>query len=229
MKSYSRIFKVSIVYALVGAMAVVVGYLSVRQAPILSPIRIAGEVPETKPDAEWLVNLFGESQPYLVNSIGLALITEDSKDTAMNTRFWCPREPDSWGEVVYRFPIDSNMEIKQVVLDVNLCTFPMFDPSTVAELAISTTTKPTDKWRKLVVLDGRVSDRVFKDPIDITEWVRGSNIVYIKYRLRARRMQFHPTPNDPVGYAGAQCLRQLKKERCSMAMRVWFESDHAGK
>jgi hypothetical protein len=63
--------------------------------------------------------------------------------------------------------------------------------------------------------------------VDVSRWVKGSQSLRIRYRVKASRLMYHPTPDDPIGLAAAQCLRQqiskreLEQSKYAARLRLW--------
>lgn len=207
-------------YFFVATISVCIGFYSLLPMPDRSRVKIVTP-PETEPRFEQSVHLFHSPQKHLVKADGVVLITESHSELeGLNTRYWCPKTADQWGEVVYQFDLESVPSFELAILDVNLCIFPVSDPESVVEVYVSSSNR-SGKSTRLLVLDRHHDDRILRDPIDVTEWLVGAKLLKVCFRLKAHRLMYHPTPNDPIGIAGAQCLRQLARDKCAMALRLY--------
>ena len=215
-----KVPQIWICYLLAAIISASVGFYSLRTFTERSMVKIVVP-PRTEPKDVQSIDLFEAPKQYLESSEGVALVTEsnlESKD--FSTKFWCPQTPDQWGEVIYRFDIASDENYKLATLDINVCIFPISDPMSVVEVYVSSS-RTKNLWIRLLTLDRHHEDRTLKDPIDVTEWITNADHFKVRFRLKAHRLQYHPTPNDPIGIAGSQCLRQLAKEKSSMALRLY--------
>jgi len=183
-------------------------------------------VPETPPDQQWSIHLFTSPEKYQTNSENMVLITEqpgpflDNQDQLPLTRYLCARKPDTWGVVDYRFPLDDSSHVRLAALFANLHVFLEYDPVARGELWIASETTG-GQWQLVAALDSVNTETMIHDHIDVTQWVRGSKYLDVRYRVMAHRLMFHPTPNDPIGFAAAQSMRALDIDKYSMRLAVW--------
>lgn len=219
-----RILRWGYLYAIAALISGLAGYYSWPPRLVVSQITLAS-VPETPADQEWSMQLFTTPEKYQLSSEDMVLITEKGGFAAnpkdeMQTRYLCPRKADTWGEVIYRFPLEGSKRFRQAILDLDLHVFTEFDPLARGELWI-TSDKAENKWKLLVELNASKSEQVLEDPIDVTQWASGAKHLDVRLRLKAHRLMYHPTPNDPIGFAAAQCLRTLPVSTKSLRLRVW--------
>jgi len=179
------------------------------------------KVPERDADLILSESLF-DSQTRFIESIdGLQRVSErDGSTEAVSLRFYCPKGANEWGEIVQKWSWKANWSPALVILEPNMLVVPAFDPATTAEIYISSKST-SDRWIRLVRLEKGLESIELNRPIDVTRWVRNGDYVRVKYRLKAVKLMTHPTPDDPIGFAGAQCLRQTKTKAFATRLLLW--------
>jgi hypothetical protein len=106
------------------------------------------------------------------------------------------------------------------ILDPNVSVMTGFDPAARAELYVASEATG-GKWVQLCSLEKKLDRTELQRTIDVTPWVQKGNYLRVKYRLLAKKFMTHPTPDDPIGFAGAQCLRQLKVRPHATRLQLW--------
>jgi hypothetical protein len=96
----------------------------------------------------------------------------------------------------------------------------MFDSTGCGELYLASQ-DTGDQWVELLKFSAQSVGTSITEPIDITRWVRTGHHLRLKYRLKAERPLYHPTPDDPIGIAGAQCLRSSGNHPYASRLRLW--------
>jgi len=195
-------------YTLIAACGLLAGYLVAVPRDEVSPIYLIYP-PEVPADLTFGESLFPDQQPGLVSSSNMAMITErnDKAPTAHMVRYWCPRSSNSWGEIIYEWKWDVSWQPELAIMKPNLHVFSELDPFARGEFYIATEST-RDQWLLMLAMGENKSDTRLDREIDVTRWVRNSRYLRVKYRLKAQKMMYHPTPNDPIGFAGAHALRQ---------------------
>ncbi|MEY4567732.1 MAG: hypothetical protein RLY14_2702 [Planctomycetota bacterium] len=207
-----------IVVALVSG---VIGYLSLSTAPTTSRITFSN-YPQIPADQSLVVDLWSDRLPFIIAREGIVLVTEGKPEDGPQTRFFCPRKPNEDGSVIIRFPLENKKSLKSIFLSLQVVAFYAFDES--AELDIELKSAATSgRFLKFAELGARTQENVIRESFDITEYARGSTEVDVKITARATKLLYHPTPDDPIGYAGAQALRQQQIEKWAARLDVWFE------
>jgi hypothetical protein len=135
-------------------------------------------------------------------------------------KFYCPKDALQWGELVVRWEWDADWVPTLGILEPNLSVVPAFDPAATAEIYVSS--EGTEgRWIRLTRLEKKLDNSELTNAIDVTQWVQKGNYLRVKYRLKAEIFMTHPTPDDPIGFAGAQCLRQLKVKPAATRLMLW--------
>jgi hypothetical protein len=198
-----------------------VGYFTVDTSPTTSRISFSG-YPKTPADQSLLVDLWNDSLPFIVAREGLALVTEGKREDGSMVRFFCPRKQSEDGFLVLHFPLENQRPLRSVFLNLRLAVFYNFDES--AELDIYLKSSATgERFLKFAELGARTEENVIRESFDITEYARGSTQVEVKITARASKLLYNPTPNDPIGYAGAQALRQYPVDKWSARLDLWYD------
>lgn len=178
--------------------------------------------PEDPPDVELSYCLHSASSNIPLVTRNVALIRERTPDDAVQAAYFSPRRPDQWGSVEMEFRWDETLDPSIGILDPNLHLFGDYDQAAVCELALSSDATG-NRWVTLVALGPSNSHFSIQHSVDVTPWVRGTNSLRIRYRMKASRLMYHPTPNDPIGLAAAQCLRSHSSQ-ISTRLRLWKDS-----
>jgi hypothetical protein len=198
-----------------------IGYFSLRTTPEPSRISFTGR-PETQADKSLDVDIWNESFPYIVARDRVVLISEGRAEDGPLTRFFSPRSAEQDGSVLLRFPLEPDKTIQKAFLTLKLASF--YTQDETANVQIELRSERTNGYfLKLAELNSKTQENVIPESVDISEYVRGSTAVEIKITVRASKLLYHPTPNDPIGYAGAQALRQLQLENWCARLELWYE------
>lgn len=215
-------WRLGLVYGLTAISGLVLGYAFAPSGDSITQIYIT-RMPQTPPDLVFRETLFPDDQPGLVSSSNLAMITESKENdrSDLTVRYWCPRSSDTWGELIYEWKWDETWQPQLAILRPNLHILTEFDPAARGEFYVASAVT-NDRWIRLLEMGLGHSDTRLDYPIDVTKWVQTSRYFRIKFRLKAKKMMYHPTPNDPIGFAGAQALRQhYDKPTTNMRLMLW--------
>lgn len=178
-------------------------------------------IPESPAAINLTENLFDDTSRYVETVNKLQRVSErDGETETVSTKFYCPNESRVWGELILRWRWEADWSPSLGILDPNLTISPGFDPASTAELYISSEVTH-GRWILLCRLDGKLDRTEIQRSIDVTKWVQKGEYLRVKYRLRAEKYMTHPTPDDPIGLAGAQCLRQLRVNPVATRLRLW--------
>ena len=199
--------RMALIYGMAVACGLLAGYLIAVPRDEVSPIYLI-QPPTVPADLTFGESLFPDQQPGLVSSWNMAMITErnDQDPTAHIVRYWCPRSSNTWGEIIYEWKWDADWDPELAIMKPNLHVFSEFDPLARGEFYIATAST-RDQWILMLEIGESKSDTRLNREIDVTRWVRNSRYLRVKYRLKAQKMMYHPTPNDPIGFAGAHAMR----------------------
>ena len=179
------------------------------------------ELPSEVADSISTVDIWSEDQPLIEKIDSAVRSTELPSGGYDGIRFWCPRRPDHWGEVIYSFPIKTDREIELAVLKFSeIKVFAFRDNEAQVEVWLGGIGQDND-WERIGVVDAK-SD-TFPQLIRVTDWVRGGKSLRVRFRFRARQLLYHPTENDPIGLAGAQALRTIRGHGNAIELHVWYK------
>jgi len=149
------------------------------------------------------------------------IITEEGRQGGGQTnRYVCPQSSEEWGELELNWEWDGSLQPALGILELNMHVFPEFDSTAVAEMYLASE-ETKGRWVPVVTLNASTHDRSLFESIDVTRWVKNSHHLKLLYRLKANRLIYHPTPNNPVGFAGAQCLRHADYSPYAMKLSLW--------
>lgn len=218
-----RVVSTLAAYLLVGITCAATAYWLTPRSPTVSNIYLVRE-PTEPADREFLVSNFGPEKSNQFTPKNVVLIRERSVQEKVTTAYWCPKYPGTWGEVEVEYRWEPSFQPQRAILEPVLSVATVFDPTAVAEFAIASDAT-NQQWETLLRLDVSSPDTVFNKAIDVSRWVQGCTSLRIRYRLRAEKLIYHPTPNDPIGYAGAQCLRQHYGSSHASRLRLWKQSE----
>lgn len=202
-----------------------IGYFSLRKTPDVSRINFAG-YPETPADESLDVDLWNENLPYIVGRESVVLIHEraGAGGDEMATRFFSPRNPNQDGYVLIRFPLKLEQPIQKAYLTLRPVTFYSFDEK--AEVKVELKSEGTQGvFLKLAELGAKTQETSIDESFDVSEYARGATAIEIKITVRASKLLYHPTPNDPIGYAGAQALRHYKRDPVCARLDLWYDKE----
>lgn len=212
-----------LIYLLVGAVGLAFGYLASQEPSGVTKIYFVQD-PSSPPDYEIRYSYSPDPSSASLVTQNVALIRERGDRDEVNAVYWSPKRPDEWGSVEMTFPWSSDSDFAIAILEPSLHLFRDYDATAAGELAIASEATG-NRWITLAALGAGGKKIKIESGIDVTRWVRGSRSLRVRYRMRASRLMYHPTPNDPIGLAGAQCLRQFDLENgYSSRLRLW--KDH---
>lgn len=202
-----------------------IGFFSLRTTPDASRINFSG-YPETPADQTLDVDLWNESLPYIVDRESVVLIHERAGDGGddMATRFFSPRNPNQDGYVLIRFPLKPEQPVQKAYVTLRLVSFYTFDEK--AEVKVELKSEATKGvFLKLAELGAKTQETSIDESFDVSEYARGATAIEIKITVRASKLLYHPTPNDPIGYAGAQALRHYKRHAMCARLDLWYDKE----
>ncbi len=212
-----------LVYFPIAAVSATIGYWLAAEPNPVTQIYHA-EVPSSPPDQELRYSHFLGSSSHSLFTENVALIRERDPEGKVHTMYWAPRRPNEWGSVELYLKWDSRWGSRLAVLQPSLHILSDYDATAKGELAIASEATG-NRWVVLGVIGSQSAHYVFPSAIDITRWVRGSQSLRIRYRLKATRLMYHPTPNDPIGLAAAQCLREMRGGEEMFRLQIWKDLD----
>lgn len=178
--------------------------------------------PQKVPATVILTESLFEAEPrYIESTQGLQRVSERDGDTeSVVLKFYCPNEALKWGELTLKWTWAQDLAPRTGVLEPNMLVVPAFDPAATAEIYIESAAT-NGKWIKLLRLEKGLESIELNRGIDVSRWVQRGDYLRVKYRLKASKLMTHPTPDDPIGFAGAQCLRQLKTKPTATRLLLW--------
>lgn len=213
-------YRIPLIYLLTILVFGPLGYFSTVLNSNASGLQLlACELPKKQPDQIHSVDLWDEDDQYLARSSGVALVTEFQKGNSPAIRYWCASQHQRWGEVEFHFPIPTDRKISSALLQHEVVVFGLLDPLAQAEIWVDLEGDGSFQF-----VDRIQSNVLAKFPqvVDLTEWITGKSELRIRYRIKGGRLIFHPTPNDPVGFAGAQACRSVHGEPPVMQLNLWY-------
>lgn len=149
------------------------------------------------------------------------VITEEGRQGGGQTNCYiCPQSANRWGELELTWKWERTIKPALGILDLNMHVFPQFDSTAIAEVYLASE-ETKGRWVQMVTLSEKTHDRNLFDSIDVTRWVQKSSYLKVLYRLKANRLIYHPTPNTPIGFAGAQCLRHAEYAPEATKLSLW--------
>lgn len=179
------------------------------------------ELPSIPAEISLSENLFADAPRYIESVRKLQRVSErDGETETVSTRFYCPNESLVWGELIVRWEWEADWSPSLGILDPNLGISPEYDAATEAELYVESKST-AGRWILISKLNKKLDRTEIQRSIDVTRWVRNGNYLRVKYRLKAEKFMTHPTPDDPIGFAGAQCLRQLRIKPMATRLQLW--------
>lgn|GEM_PF-6905005 len=203
-------------------LSLIIGYLSVP--PSLSTSKITlGVRPETQPNESYRVDLWSEKPSYIESKDALVLVTEKNDPTQNDIRFFCPRFPNEKCDFELRFPVQPGNRIERAFLRLNLLAATVYDP--VVKLNVFVESEATHgSLVELLELSAASGEDQIPREFDILPFVQGSSYLRIRITCIASQLIYHPTPNDPIGYAACQALRQPRYENAAACLEIWHRS-----
>jgi hypothetical protein len=214
-------------YAIVCAIFGGIGYWLAREPIAVTNLYFARE-PKSPPDLDLQFSALSTDVKQVLVTQDVARISERYPDGRVHNIYYAPKRPDHWGTVEMEFRWDPEFQPAMAILEPNLHLFGQFDKTAAGEIAISSEATG-NRWVTLASLGNSEvhvslgypgSSEAFLKKIDMTRWVQGSHALRIRYRLKANRLMYHPTPDDPIGLAAAQCLRQ-SMDGFASRLRLW--------
>ena len=214
-----RFYRIILTYLAVCTCFALLGYWLAGEPSIVESVYFSRE-PSTKADQEILFPPLpsSTSPPIVTENVSFIQERDESQEVAIT--YWAPTRPNVWGMIEMEFVWASDIRPELAILEPSLLLFLDYDPTAEGEFAISSAATGNE-WLTLVRLN--VSNHLdrFNNRIDVTKWVQGSEKLRIRYRLKANRLMYHPTPNDPIGLACAQGLRKHVEEGYASRLRLW--------
>lgn len=196
------------------------GYFSNRTSRLVSKITFTTP-PTRKPDRLLEVNLWGDPSSFIYQQDKIALINEKSPNPARLIKFYCPNSPHELSTLVLRFKLEEHMHCNHVFLRLSSAALFSFDPYAKIRVAIASENTRGD-FVELAELSKQTEENHIPESFDVTEYVRDSSMLDIRLTAIASKLLYHPTPNDPIGFAGAQLLRQARSENAAATLEFWF-------
>lgn len=177
--------------------------------------------PDSPPDITLTESLFDTNSQFIESTQGLQRVSErDGKTESVSLKFYCPSASLQWGELILNWKWDADWTPTTAIFDPNMLVVPAFDPSSTAEIYLASESTG-NRWQRIVRLEKGLESIELNRSIDVSRWVQKGNYLRVKYRLKASKMMTHPTPDDPIGFAGAQSLRQLKGKPYATRLLLW--------
>jgi hypothetical protein len=200
-----------------------IGYWSIVPNPSSSKITL-GKLPTIPPDETLLLDLWAERPEYIVNKEELALVTEKNPREIDHVRFLCPRRPNEMSHLDLQFPLAKNASIKSAYLKLDLLAASVYDPS--AKLRVYISSEATQgQFEELAELSLYTGEDQIPEDFDVTQFVKNSTSLKVRISCMASKLLYHPTPDDPIGYAAAQALRQPRNEKFAAKLSLWYRTD----
>jgi hypothetical protein len=223
--SMRKNYGIAMVYVLLCASFALMGYRFSSESSRVASLYYVRE-PKSPADIELLYS--NVPAPGSKNAVteNIALIRERDPDDQVHIVFWSPKRANEWGSIEIEFQWEPGFNPAFAVLDPNLHLFGNFDSTAGGEFAVASQATG-NRWVTLASTETIDSKFTLQHAIDVSRWVQGSDSLRIRYRVKASRLMYHPTPDDPIGFAAAQCLRQHLNERdaenCKYAarLRLW--------
>lgn len=202
------------------------GYRSVLSPRTASRITL-GNRPQGEPDESLTVDLWAEQPAFIENKDTFALVTERSEQELSSVRFLCPRSPNLPSELLLRFPLSEQQPVQAAFLQLTLLASAAYDP--LAQLRLWVASPATgNEWLELVELSVATGEDQIPEAFDITPYVQGAAELRLRMTCLASRLIYHPTPDDPIGYASCQALRQPRYEAFAAKLEIWHAPRERG-
>lgn len=203
-------------------LSLIIGYFSVPPSISTSKITL-GVRPATQPNESYRVDLWSESPSYIESKDALVLVTEKNDPARNDIRFFCPRFPNDKCDLELRFPVQHGNRIERAFLRLSLLAATVYDP--VVKLNVFVESEATrGSLVDLLELSAATGEEQIPREFDILPFVQGSSYLRIRITCIASRLIYHPTPNDPIGYAACQALRQARYENAAASLEIWHRS-----
>lgn len=200
-----------------------IGYRSIVPDPISSKITLS-KLPISPPDETLLVDLWSEHPKFIVNKEQFALVTEKNPREIDQVRFFCPRRPNEVHYLELQFPLTFTSPIKYAHLKLDLLAAAIYDPS--ARVRVYIASEATQgQFEELAELSHFTGEDQIPGDFDITPFIKSSTSIKIRISCVASKLLYHPTPDDPIGYAAAQALRQRRNVPSAAKLSLWYNQD----
>lgn len=197
-----------------------IGYRSIVPKPASSKITLS-RLPAVPPDETILIDLWSERPAFIVNKEELALVTEKNPREVDHVRFLCPRRPNEISHLDLQFPLENAASIEKAFLKLDLLAASVYDPS--AKLRVYMSSEATqNQFEELAELSLYTGEDQIPGDFDVTRFVKNSTRLKVRIECMASKLLYHPTPDDPIGYAAAQALRQPRKEKSAAKLSLWY-------
>lgn len=196
------------------------GYFSNRTSRFVSKITFTTP-PTRKPDRLLEVNLWGDPSSFIYQQDKIALINEKNPNPVRFMKFYCPRSPHELSTLILRFKLEENMPCDHAFLRLSSAALYNFDPYAKIRVAIASE-KTSGDFVELAELSKNTEENQIPESFDVTEYVRDSRLLDVRLTAVASKLLYHPTPNDPIGFAAAQLLRQARNESSAATLELWF-------
>jgi hypothetical protein len=171
-------------------------------------------------DHSTTINLWNGQIGYISKTENTVLVRETGSH-GLDCQYYCPRAPNSEAQVILSFPVENSHSIDRALFSVRLHSFFEFDSEARVLLSVAS----NDYFGDEIVLaefSSKTEESNISNAFDVTEYVKSGSNFRIILRGKCRRMLYHPTPNDPIGYAGAQLLRQRENEPWVAKLDIWY-------
>ena len=201
----------ALVYAILCASFMFLGYRWSTEATKVTSLYYVRE-PKSPADIELLYSNFSTQSSEKPVTENIALIRERDPDDQVNIVFWSPKRASEWGSIEIGFQWEPGFDPAFAVLDPSLHLFGNFDSTAGGEFAVASEATG-NRWVTLAGIETIDSKLTLQHAVDVSRWVRGTHSLRIRYRVKASRLMYHPTPDDPIGLAAAQCLREQINDR----------------
>lgn len=195
------------------------GYRSVKPAQAVSQITL-GNRPQSEPDRSFVVDLWAERPEFIEDKNAFALVTEKHQPERYSVRFLCPRSPNQRSELNLRFPLDKLQSVRSAFIQLTVLASAVYDP--MAELHIWVASDATNgRWVELLELSAKTGEDQIPDAFEVTSYVQGASELRLRISCIASHLMYHPTPDDPIGYAACQALRQARYDSFAAKLELW--------
>jgi hypothetical protein len=224
-QSLRKNYRTVMVYAILCASFMFLGYRWSSEPSKVTALYYVRE-PTSPADIELLysnVSDFGSKKPVTED---IALIRERDPDDHVQVVYWSPKRANEWGSIEIEFEWEPGFDPAFAILDPSLHLFGNFDPTASGEFAVASEATG-NRWVTLAVIEAIEDKFTLQHAVDVSRWVKGSQSLRIRYRVKASSLMYHPTPDDPIGLAAAQCLRQqinkpeLEQSKYASRLRLW--------
>jgi hypothetical protein len=197
--------------------------LGYRSVPLPPTSKISfGLLPTAPPDAALTIDLWSDQPQYMESQELLALVTEKNIPERNDVRFLCPRFPDQISNLYIRFPLSPSQKIEKAFLHLRLLAATIYDPQAKVKVFVSSEST-RGIFVELVELSAQTEEDQIPREFDILPYVKDSSYLRIRVSCVATKLIYHPTPNDPIGYATGQALRQARYENAAATLQLWYD------